>query len=47
MEGNLGIGYGTSEEQQGNTVSCVEGNGPFLSLEQVCGRGYGVEDKLD
>lgn len=27
MEGNLSIGYGTSEDEQGNTASCSEDSG--------------------
>lgn len=27
MEGHLGVGHGTSEEQRGNTVSCSEDSG--------------------
>lgn len=33
MEGNLGAGYGRSEEQRASTVICSEDSGPFLRLE--------------
>lgn len=39
MEGNLGVGYGTNEEQQGSTVICSEGGGSLFRLQWICGGG--------
>ena len=33
MGGDLGVGHGPGEEQQGNTMTCSEDSGPFLRLE--------------